>query len=688
MSEYTIEQLEQKFMNAHNAGDTRAAKLLKNMIVEQESGSAPEQKSWEADDGGLIFDKLDQNEQYVQDLKDDFKDREGVDFEGDVNDLKEENFEYWNSSLLNELSLGDTAFDISQMDDKQKERTSRMFNTYEQTNITGEGSRSGWEQFKDAGALAWAPSTWVGGKFIAGGAMHQAGKAGIKKLLTGLGARSGAVAGGITGAHDVGTQTGVEMQLDEDQEYDPTRTAIATGLGTTLGAVAPAAIKGVGKVISGTGKAVKGTAKTIAHPIKTVKSAYAGGMRAIGAGQAAKEGVAREVQENLVKNLGEEGTAEASESFGNSLGHVIADAKDAFTRRYDELGEINVTKNEVQAIIDTLHSRPGVNRIANLEDTAALMRSGDLTPTQALRKVRSTLGSEFNKAKRGVGTNTSADQVLGGFYKQARGLFNSAAGKAGKGKMASELDKDYAKFLGIKNDKTNINAMDNFSAATRKLKGALNSKDPHKVDEFLDDMYELGRLSGDMNFGDLQKQNLQKALHEMLFSGHNAAPLKSFLGNKSGIKVLQKVFGDIQSEAEWKVYGNILDNAHDAGGAGLFVTRLAAGAGGFAGGGLIGTLGSLGIFQALIKSKAFQRSAMKVFSNNAVAKEKGLGQIGKMLESKGVGPKETKKLLDFMVGAGVWGYTGYKAEDTRDALGDKAVKGLTDLYGDLSHYFK
>ena len=153
MAEYTIQELEQKFMNAHSAGDTRAAKLLKNMIVAQDTGSAPKQKTWESDDGGLIFDKLDQDDQYTQDLKDTYKDREGVDFDGDVNELKEQDFEYWNSTLLNELSLADTAYDISQMDDKQKERTNRMFNTYNNTNITGEGSRALLEQFKDAGSL-------------------------------------------------------------------------------------------------------------------------------------------------------------------------------------------------------------------------------------------------------------------------------------------------------------------------------------------------------------------------------------------------------------------------------------------------------------------------------------------------------------------------------------------------------
>ena len=58
-----------KFMAAHNAGDTRNAKLLKNMIVKQESGKTPKLKSWELKNGGLRFDKLNENEDYIKDLK-------------------------------------------------------------------------------------------------------------------------------------------------------------------------------------------------------------------------------------------------------------------------------------------------------------------------------------------------------------------------------------------------------------------------------------------------------------------------------------------------------------------------------------------------------------------------------------------------------------------------------------------
>lgn len=690
MAEYTIAELEQKFMNAHNAGDTRAAKLLKNMIVEQDSGKAPEQKAWEGDDGGLIFDKLDQNEQYVQDLKDDFKDREGTDFEGDVNDLKEENFEYWNSSLLNELSLADTGFDIARMDDKQKERTLRMFNTYDQTNITGEGSRSLWEQTKDAGDLAWAPSTWLGGKFIAGGAMHAAGKAGIKKLLSGIGARSALVGGAITGGMDVAQQTGVEMQLDDDQEFDVGRTAIATGLGAGLGAVAPTLIKGAGKVVEGIGGGIRGTAKAIARPIEAASKARGGIVKTFGGGEAATEGVVQEGKRVLDEAVGLEGKSDAAESLTESLKSVIKSGREKFTQRFDDLGEIEVSKSEVQALVDTLHSKPGVSKMANLQDAVDLMNAGDLTPTQALRKVRSGLGSEFNKAKRGVGTNTSADQVLGTFYKNSRNLFTKAASKAGKGKLASELDKDYSKFIGIRGKKSIANAQEDYSASTRKLNQAITSKDPHKVTEFLDEMDELAKAAGDPTFAKLQRENLQKALTEHLFTGQTGAPLKRFLGDKSGVETLQKVFEDRVAKETWQGFADILENAHDHKGIGLFMSKLLAGAAGaMSGGGPFGAAGGFLAMEKLIKSTPFQKLSMKVFSGDPHKKAQALGALGKFLDNKGYNAVTAKKVIDMMIGAGTVGTGVYQARDVSpEEVALEANSKLKAGYSDLQQYFK
>ena len=556
-----------------------------------------------------------------------------------------------------------------------------MFNNYNNTDITGEGSRALWEQTKDASSLLWAPSTWFGGKFIAGGAMHAGAKLGIKKLLTGVGARSGAVSGTIVGAHDAGTQLGVDMQLDEEKEFDYKRTAIATGAGTALGAVAPIAIKGAGKLLTGVGKTVKGTAKTVTSPIESLGKVKDGVIKSVGGGEAAREGVAVEVKANLAKNLGEDGREEAAESLGSSLNEVIATGRAKFTKEYDELGEIDISASEVKNIVNNLHAKAGVNRIGNLDDTIEAMIGGELTPTQALRQIRSTLGKESYNAGRGVGNNTSSDQVLSKFYNTSRKMFSNGAEKAGKGKEASALDKNYSEFLKIRGDRTVANAKKEHSAATRKLNQAISSRDPHKVDEFFKQMDDLGRLSGDENFGVLQRQNLQKVLHETLFTGQNSATLKKFLGDKSGVKVLQKVYGDIMDKEAWTGYAAILENAHDYKGMGILLSRIAATAAGAIAGGPIGMFAGLTGLNVLLKSKGFQRAAMKVFSNKPKAKEKGLGFIAKFMESKGMDAATRKAVNDMLVGAATMGGGAYAIKQEEEELTSQlkgAYPGLFD----------
>ena len=65
-------------------------------------------------------------------------------------------------------------------------------------------------------------------------------------------------------------------------------------------------------------------------------------------------------------------------------------------------------------------------------------------------------------------------------------MFTTSAKKAGKGTKARQLDKDYSDFLRIRADRTIINATEDSSAATRKLVNTISSKDPHKVDEFIE----------------------------------------------------------------------------------------------------------------------------------------------------------------------------------------------------------
>jgi len=689
MAEYSIKELEQKFMNAHNAGDTKAAKLLKNMIVSQESGKTPKPKSWELKDGGLRFDKLNENESYIKDLKKVHKHLRGEDWTGSNEDLIEDSFEYWNSTLNNELSLAGTTKDIFGMDDDIKASMNNVFNTYNNTNITGEGSRPLIEQAKDAASLLWAPSTYFGGKFIAGGAMRMGAQQGIKKLLAGsVAKRSGLVAGGIVGAHDALTQVGVEGQLDEDKEFDWKRAAISTGMGVGLGAAAPIAIKGASKLISGTGQAVTAGAKAITSPIQTAQALKGAAIKTGGGGEAAREGVVREAKEILDNAVGTGGKEEAAAGLNDNLNNVISKGKAKFTKQYDELGEIKVTQAQIKKLVKDLHAKPGVSKIGNLQNTIDAMVGKELTPTQALRKIRSTLGKESNRASRGVGPNISSDQVLNNFYKQSRNLFTTSAKKAGKGTKARQLDKDYSDFLRIRADRTIINATEDSSAATRKLVNTISSKDPHKVDEFIDQMNQLGRLSGDAKFGRAQKENLQMALHEHLFTGTNAAPLKRFLGDKSGIKVLQKVYGDVLDKQAWQGYADILENSADHGGLGVLMTRILAGGAGAFTGGPFGAVGGYVAVNALMKSKAFQKQAMKVFSNNPKKKKQGLGAIAKFMEAKGIDGPTRKKIQDLLVGSATIGSSVAAVKDATLPETEMVKQKLKNFDPSISQYFE
>ena len=689
MAEYSIKELEQKFMNAHNAGDTKAAKLLKNMIVSQESGKTPKPKSWELKDGGLRFDKLNENESYIKDLKKVHKHLRGEDWTGSNEDLIEDSFEYWNSTLNNELSLAGTTKDIFGMDDDIKASMNNVFSTYNNTNITGEGSRPLIEQAKDAASLLWAPSTYFGGKFIAGGAMRMGAQQGIKKLLAGsVAKRSGLVAGGIVGAHDALTQVGVEGQLDEDKEFDWKRAAISTGMGVGLGAAAPIAIKGASKLISGTGQAVTAGAKAITSPIQTAQALKGAAIKTGGGGEAAREGVVREAKEILDNAVGTGGKEEAAAGLNDNLNNVISKGKAKFTKQYDELGEIKVTQAQIKKLVKDLHAKPGVSKIGNLQNTIDAMVGKELTPTQALRKIRSTLGKESNRASRGVGPNISSDQVLNNFYKQSRNLFTTSAKKAGKGTKARQLDKDYSDFLRIRADRTIINATEDSSAATRKLVNTISSKDPHKVDEFIDQMNQLGRLSGDAQFGRAQKENLQMALHEHLFTGTNAAPLKRFLGDKSGIKVLQKVYGDVLDKQAWQGYADILENSADHGGLGVLMTRILAGGAGAFTGGPFGAVGGYVAVNALMKSKAFQKQAMKVFSNNPKKKEQGLGAIAKFMEAKGIDGPTRKKIQDLLVGSATIGSSVAAVKDATLPETEMVKQKLKNFDPSISQYFE
>lgn len=171
----------------------------------------------------------------------------------DLRDMQEESFEEFNDATNNEGFLAAKALQIAGMSDGEKEALDTLYDGWARTAITGEGSRSIWQQMADAGTVLLAPSTWLGGRLITGPAMRAGAKLVLKKALAGgatkktkklaakvvgSGIGRGAIAGAAYGgAFDAGEQLGIAMNLNEDVEYDPSRTMLTAAAGAALGGV-------------------------------------------------------------------------------------------------------------------------------------------------------------------------------------------------------------------------------------------------------------------------------------------------------------------------------------------------------------------------------------------------------------------------------------------------------------------
>lgn len=228
MAEYTIDQYRAKLEAAENKEDEEAINYFQKKVNDLENtellfrkkSAAIEQKDEEAiayfnkriqnetkfgdtglSGGDLIFDNLNKYESYNKNLisyysKEENRPRTGnvdsmydksgnwIGSEDDLKALKEKNFEYWNATTLNVLQMGQTALELSKMSDEEKDVAKNLFETYEKTKITGEGSRDGFEQMKDAWHVLYDPTTWMGGKFLMAPAQKAATRKGIMAALT------------------------------------------------------------------------------------------------------------------------------------------------------------------------------------------------------------------------------------------------------------------------------------------------------------------------------------------------------------------------------------------------------------------------------------------------------------------------------------------------------------------------
>ena len=512
--------------------------------------------------GDLVFDELNNNQSYNEALNTFYSgkaggtvntinkgaglresltlsDHQSIDKDSDGNitmspeELKEKSFELFNNAMLNEVSLGRFANEIEMMSPEERANLSILYDTYERTKITGEGSRSGFEQFKDAGNLLTAPSTYFGGAFIKGAmapgvkiafsaAMKKMLKTGAKSLLpaekavlkevsSGVAKRSSVLGAGYAGGFDAAQQAGVEMQIDPEQQFSKTRLAAATTLGAVAGYALPKAIPLAGKLLRAPASIINrnamGVGKVHRYPQKVGDSL----VRSFGGGPGAKRGVADEGKDKFGANTyvdsdGNIDTMDVTQHGLNIKNEVIEASKkgfDNFKEAFQSLGELKIkfgskdtpynfdgglpvvkgqgafdgsadeSHQSVLRLIDHITGEEaGVPNWPGLKNIKYLLERGDIKPTEALRKIRSAVGGATTDNSSTVKPFRSVFQRLD---KEVRQIFKDSAKRSGRGKDFNLIDKQYSDFIKVNNHAETQKLMKEDSSQAIKMLKSLSS---------------------------------------------------------------------------------------------------------------------------------------------------------------------------------------------------------------------
>ena len=171
--------------------------------------------------GKLTFDDLANDSNYLTDLKAEHYKSSNDKWEGTDEELIEKDFEYWNM-VENNLAVGgvELATTFANLDQKDAQRMLRRYDVYDRTAATGEGSRSGWEQFKGVSkAMLTDPTNYAGGigifKLLA---TKLGGKGAMRFILTKIAAPS-AIGATYAGVANYENQK-MKEQLGERESID------------------------------------------------------------------------------------------------------------------------------------------------------------------------------------------------------------------------------------------------------------------------------------------------------------------------------------------------------------------------------------------------------------------------------------------------------------------------------------
>ena len=807
--QYTKQQLEDALVRA-NADPVKYAenikelkRLLANGVFKEENAGSG-QDTPDSNSGSLVFDKLNEDEAYNEALMKFYSgkaggtvntinqgkgfretttlsDHQSIDRDASGNitmspeELKEKSFELFNSAMLNEVNLIRFGNEINLMSKEERDNLAYLYDIYERTKITGEGSRSGWEQFKDAGNILTAPSTYIGGAFIKAGlapGVKLAFNAAMKKMLK-VGAKGlspaetavlkqgtvqatkqmGKLGAGYAGGFDVAQQTGVEMQLDPEQEFSFGRAAAMTGTGYVAGRFLPKALKGAGVVLKAPGalvnKVAPGIGKSISRPFQTVGGGF---VKAFGGGPAARSHVAREGEEIFGVNATDMDTSAHSVNVADEVTKASKQAFNNFKEAFRNLGEFHIKfgpkndpydfnaglrlgdetnsfgipnpeqqlKESTESIFNLINYinsvEAGVPGWGGLKNIKFQLQRGDITPTEALRKIRSKVGAAT------VDNNPNIKEYRDTFMRlsnEVKQVMSAAAKRSGKEDSFKQLDSLYSKFIKVNNHKKIQNLMytkEGESAQTisqLKTLGSTSKSNKKLLEEHQERIKTLGEFSSSrvkegfidgntgatVNTGDVipnttLKPALDNALRavvgDQMFKGTSGSGLTSYLTTKQGREVLENIFPD--QGVNINRLSKILNNAADKATVGMYAMRiLTAGLVGFgststAGLGGLATAGSFVFIEKLLKSPWYGKQAAKVFSKDKTKSMAESFKLVKMMENKGYTKEQANKTLELMLGSAVWASflqdkeNRYDIIDAGAKIGDIALGGIEE-YG-------
>ncbi len=592
------------------------------------------------EDRELKFSGLAENKQYMADLKGNWKSEGNEEFEGEDSELVEKDFEYWNSV---EFNLTNGAIELvttfANLEPKEAQRILRRYDTYDRTSATGEGSRDFSEQFK---GVSWAmitdPTSYAGGFGIIKNLLAKNGtKSLLKSILIKASTPMGV--GAAYGAAADAEHQAMLMELGAQDEYSGTQTAVSAGLGAGLGKVAPIATK-----------AVIGTTKTAVKMLQPSKwksgleSAEAAAMETMGGATVAKQGVIKEGEELLTSGGGH---AEAAITASNRLSDEFSAGWTKFDEKYTSLGQLDVRPQHLISLLNNLKQKE-IQGLGNIEQYVDLMSKGEITPTRALRLIRSQLGKLQQASLKDTNANHGADEILKTFHNESKAIFATAAQRVGKGKEAKKLDAEYAEFASIQGRHDIIKASNQTSKASDLINSIVTSpeKSHIRINEYLTEISKIAKASGNKEFVKEQTELIGASLAEFLFKG-DSAKFQAFVKSPSGQKTLLALYPDLTSKGLNR-WSRILENASVHGGAATFWGRMISQTlAGTLGAGIAGKMGGVLSFigmAKLLRSQKFQDMAMRVYAREGI-NQKALNRMETYLVKQGMSEKQARGFI-------------------------------------------